>query len=194
MARSRALANLQPAIDGIAIGQVTPAAVAATTLAASGAVSGAGFTNLFASPPAIGGTAAAAVSATSLTATGTAILAGAAVMSGDRIIRQGAPASYSAAATLTAADIVTASLIQYTGAAANLQLPTGAQLDAVLVTASNDRAVEFAIVNTGSGAATLTVNTGITIVGVAAISQSNSAIWRLRRTAAATYVAYRLAG
>lgn len=187
MARSRALANLQPAIDGVAIGQTTPAAVAATTLAASGAVSGAGFTNLLASPPAIGGTAAAAVTATALTATGTTILGG------DRIIRQTAPVSYGVATTLTAADIQ-GGLIQYTGAAANLTLPTGTALDTLFTTLANDRAVEFTIINTGSGAATVTANTGVTIVGTAAVSQQNSSLWRLRRTGTATYVAYRLAG
>lgn len=41
-----------------------------TTLAASGTVSGTGFTNYFASPPAIGGTAAAAGSFTTLSASG----------------------------------------------------------------------------------------------------------------------------
>lgn len=57
-------------IDGVAIGGTTPAAGAFTTLAASGAVSGAGFTALFASPPAIGGTAPAAGSFTTLAASG----------------------------------------------------------------------------------------------------------------------------
>lgn len=61
-------------IDGAVItnptitGATTAGAVAATTLSASGAVSGAGFTALFASPPAIGGTAAAAVTGTTITA------------------------------------------------------------------------------------------------------------------------------
>lgn len=50
-------------------GTTTPASVAATTLSASGAVSGAGFSAYLASPPAIGGTAAAAISATTLSAT-----------------------------------------------------------------------------------------------------------------------------
>lgn len=43
--------------------------VSATTLAASSTVSGTGFTNYFASPPALGGTAPAAVTGTSVTAT-----------------------------------------------------------------------------------------------------------------------------
>jgi hypothetical protein len=69
------------AIDNMVIGAGTPAAgtfttvtatsgttgpVAATTLSASGAVTGAGFTSLFASPPALGSTAPAPVTSTTL--------------------------------------------------------------------------------------------------------------------------------
>lgn len=53
------------------IGTTTAAAGAFTTLAASGTVSGTGFSNYLASPPAIGGTTAAAVSATTLTTSST---------------------------------------------------------------------------------------------------------------------------
>lgn len=44
-------------INSTAIGATTPSTGAFSTLSATGAVSGAGFTSLFASPPAIGGTA-----------------------------------------------------------------------------------------------------------------------------------------
>jgi hypothetical protein len=44
-------------INNMAVGQTTPAAVAATTLSASSTVSGTGFSTYLASPPAIGGTA-----------------------------------------------------------------------------------------------------------------------------------------
>lgn len=57
-------------IDNMVLGGVTPLAGHVTTLSASGAVSGTGFTNLFASPPAIGGTAAAAGKFTTLQSTG----------------------------------------------------------------------------------------------------------------------------
>lgn len=178
MARSRSLANLQPTVTG---------PVSATTLAASGAVSGAGFTTYFGAPPALGGTTPAAVTATVLSATQIASLPA------TRFVAQAAPATYAGAATLTAADL-RGGIVTYTGAAAALTLPTGANLDALLTTMAVDQAIDFTIINTGSGAATLTANTGVTIVGTAAISQQNSATWRLRRTAAATYIAYRLAG
>lgn len=67
---SEAVAITSGTIDGAAIGGTTPAAGAFTTLSASGAVSGAGVTALFASPPAIGGTAPAAGAFTSLSSTG----------------------------------------------------------------------------------------------------------------------------
>lgn len=67
---------LNSTVDNSVIGGVTPAAIHATALSASGAVTGAGFTALFASPPAIGGTAPAAVHATTLSATGTVSGAG----------------------------------------------------------------------------------------------------------------------
>jgi hypothetical protein len=51
------------------VGATTATTGAFTTLSASSTVSGAGFTNYFASPPAIGGTAAAAITGTTITAT-----------------------------------------------------------------------------------------------------------------------------
>ena len=53
------------------VGATTASTGAFTTLSASSTVSGTGFTNYFASPPALGGTAAAAVSSTNLSYTGT---------------------------------------------------------------------------------------------------------------------------
>ena len=58
------------------VGTTTAAAGTFTTLAASGTVSGTGFSNYLASPPAIGGTAAAAGSFTTLSASGIAKLTG----------------------------------------------------------------------------------------------------------------------
>lgn len=58
------------AVNGT-VGATTPAAGAFTTLSASSTVSGTGFSNYFASPPAIGGTTAAAGTFTNLAYTGT---------------------------------------------------------------------------------------------------------------------------
>lgn len=58
-------------IDGAAIGSTTPSTGSFTTLAASNTVSGTGFSNYLASPPAIGATTAAAGSFTNLSSSGT---------------------------------------------------------------------------------------------------------------------------
>jgi hypothetical protein len=54
---------------------------------------------------------------------------------------------------------------------------------------------DFHIINIGgTNAATVTANTGVTLVGVAAVSANTACNWRVRKTADATYVAYRIAG
>jgi hypothetical protein len=54
---------------------------------------------------------------------------------------------------------------------------------------------DFFIINTGAtNAATVTANTGCTLVGVAAVAAVTAANWRVRKTADATYVFYRVAG
>lgn len=58
------------------VGATTPNTGSFTTLSASSTVSGAGFSNYLASPPAIGGTAAAAGSFTTLSASGAVTLSG----------------------------------------------------------------------------------------------------------------------
>jgi hypothetical protein len=58
------------------VGATTPGTGAFTTLSASSTVSGTGFTNYFASPPAIGGTSAAAGSFTTLNSSGATRLGG----------------------------------------------------------------------------------------------------------------------
>lgn len=57
-------------LNNTAVGNTTPSTGAFTTLSASSTVSGAGFTSLFASPPAIGGAAANAGTFTTLAASG----------------------------------------------------------------------------------------------------------------------------
>ena len=64
-------------INSTPVGATTPSTGAFTTLSATGAVSGAGFTSLFASPPVIGGTAANVGNFTTLNATGVVTLSGA---------------------------------------------------------------------------------------------------------------------
>jgi hypothetical protein len=107
---------------------------------------------------------------------------------------QPAPTAKTAAATLTAAELATG-IITYTGAAVALTVPTGAALDAAFSSMKVDSSFDFSIINTDAAdAATVTANTGCTLVGVAAVAGVSSCTWRVRKTADATYVFYRVAG
>jgi hypothetical protein len=107
---------------------------------------------------------------------------------------QPAPTAKTAAATLTAAELATG-IITYTGAAVALTVPLGTDLDAAFTSMKVNSSFDFFIVNTGAtNAATVTANTGCTLVGTAAVSAATSCQWRVRKTADATYVFYRVAG
>ena len=111
----------------------------------------------------------------------------------DRVIcyNQPAPASFAAAATLTVADLKTG-IIQYTGAAATLTLPTGTLTEGGFSGVYTGMTFEWSLINTGSGLATIGAGTNHTIVGLATCAQNNSARFATRRTAANTFVSYRI--
>lgn len=104
-----------------------------------------------------------------------------------------APATKAAAATLTGAEVM-GQYIQYTGAAANLTMPTATNLQAAMpteVATLNDMSFDFTIINTGSGTATLVVNTGITAIGALTTAINTSTTFRIRKTATNTFIIYR---
>jgi hypothetical protein len=110
------------------------------------------------------------------------------------IVTQVTPTAKVAAATLTAAELATG-IITYTGAAVALTMPLGADLDVAFPSMKVNSCFDFYIINIGgTNAATVTANTGVTLVGVAAVSANTACNWRVRKTADATYVAYRVAG
>ena len=107
---------------------------------------------------------------------------------------QVAPTAKTAAATLTPAELAT-EIITYTGAAVNLTLPLGTDIENAFSSMKVSSSFDFSIINIGgTNAATVTANTGCTIVGVAAVSANTSATWRVRKTAENTFVFYRIAG
>jgi hypothetical protein len=107
---------------------------------------------------------------------------------------QVAPTAKTAAATLTPAELAT-EIITYTGAAVNLTLPLGTDIENAFSSMKVNSSFDFSIINIGgTNAATVTANTGCTIVGVAAVSANTSATWRVRKTADNTFVFYRIAG
>jgi hypothetical protein len=89
-ATTQALGSTISGLNGVSLGQGTAAAGAFTTLSASSTVSGTGFSNYLASPPAIGGSSPAAGNFTSLGATGNVILGDA---SGDTLTINGTAVS-----------------------------------------------------------------------------------------------------
>ena len=110
------------------------------------------------------------------------------------MVTQVTPTAKVAAATLTAAELATG-IITYTGAAVALTVPLGADLDVAFPSMKVNSSFDFYIINTGAtNAATVTANTGCTLVGVAAVAAVTAANWRVRKTADATYVFYRVAG
>jgi hypothetical protein len=110
------------------------------------------------------------------------------------MVTQVAPTAKAAAATLTAAELATG-IITFNGTAGALTVPLGADLDAAFPSMKVDSCFDFCIINTDAAdAATVTANTGCTLVGVAAVAAVTSCTWRVRKTAAATYVFYRIAG
>lgn len=54
------------------------------------------------------------------------------------------------------------------------------------------RAFDWVVINTGSGTATMTAGVGHTIVGLATVAAATSARFRTRKTAANTFVTYRI--
>ena len=107
---------------------------------------------------------------------------------------QTAPTAKTAAATLTAAELATG-IITYAGAAVALTVPLGTDLDAAFTSMKVNSSFDFSIINTDDAdAATVTANTGCTLVGVAAVAGVSSCTWRVRKTGDATYVFYRIAG
>lgn len=126
------------------------------------------------------------------TATGTTTVADKVIIDNDGLILKVQPTitSKSAAATLTIAELRT-QIVQYTGAVANLQLPTGTDIQTSTGSAT-DISFDFSVINTGSGAATLTTNTGLTLVGSMVVTNGTSGLFRVRRTGANTFTIYRI--
>jgi hypothetical protein len=108
------------------------------------------------------------------------------------VLEQLAPTSKSVAATLTAAEVLVG-IIQYTGAADNLTLPTGTELEVAFTPAlAVNGSFDVSVINTGSGAATLLVNTDVTNVGSLVVTNGTSGRFRFRKTATNTFVVYRV--
>jgi len=108
---------------------------------------------------------------------------------------QGAPADIADGASMiaTAANVLVGIVTATPTTTRSIQLPTGANLDLATEWAIGD-SFDFSVITLAAFALTITVNTGVTIVGSAATAATSgaSARFRLRKTAADTFVAYRI--
>ncbi len=108
------------------------------------------------------------------------------------VISVGDPNALNATGTLTAAMLAGKIVTSTTAAAVTATLDTGAIMDAALELAVNDSITWSAINTGGSNAFTVTASTGHTIVGAGAVAASSSGRFLTRKTAASTFVTYRL--
>jgi hypothetical protein len=109
--------------------------------------------------------------------------------------RQPTPTAIAATATLTIAQLLSQIITTSGTVAIALTLPTGTLTDAGIVPALLvDGCFDWTLINTGTsgGVVTLVAGTGHTIVGGATVAIGVSAGFRTRKTAANTYVTYRI--
>jgi len=114
------------------------------------------------------------------------------VSTGAVVVYQPAPAAISAAATLTNADIQ-AQIISATGTTYTITMPLGTTLETLITWPAVNLGYNFTVINTATGIITMAVNTGVTSLGLLTIAAATSAQFRIRRTAANTFILYRLA-
>jgi hypothetical protein len=133
------------------------------------------------------GNGAAPVDRVSIDSTAVQFLTGAAV-----VYTPDPPASFSGAVTLTAINLRPGILVAG-GTSYTLTMPTGNSLDGLINWAGVNLGFDFSLINSASATVSLGLNTGVTNVGILSVTASTSARFRIRRTAASTYVVYRLA-
>ena len=104
------------------------------------------------------------------------------------------PTAYTAAATLTTAELAGGLVVYTSSSTADLTLPTVAVLNADLSSAKVNSSFDVALVATSTGVPTIVVGTGWTLVGSGAGVASKSVLFRAVKTGENTYNLYRIAG
>lgn len=104
---------------------------------------------------------------------------------------QPTPGALDATGALTAALIYTGLVTSSTAAAVAGTLPTGTVMDASSSFDVNDF-VDWSVINTGPNTFTVTAATAHTIVGAGAVATATTGRFRTRKTAANTFVTYRI--
>jgi hypothetical protein len=110
-----------------------------------------------------------------------------------RLVLQGAPASVTAAGTLTAAQVLTGLIVVPSGTPGTQTLPTVALLEAALPNVKVDSGFDLNLVNAAGSTATIAAGTGWTIVGTATAATVTSAAFRAGKTGDGAWTLYRIA-
>lgn len=105
---------------------------------------------------------------------------------------QPTPVAVDVTGAVSATAMLTGIVTSSTAAAVAGTIPTGTVMDAASEFAVND-SFEWSVINTGGNTFTVTAATGHTIVGAAAVVTATSGRFRTRKTAANTFVTYRIA-
>jgi len=106
---------------------------------------------------------------------------------------QGAPSALNATGTLTAALMASGIVTSTTGAATVATVDTGTAMDTALPMQVGE-SFDWAAINTGGNTFTVTAAAGHTLVGIGIVVTATSALFRTRKTAANTFITYKLAG
>lgn len=104
---------------------------------------------------------------------------------------QGTPVAVNVTGAVSAAALLGGIVTSTTAAAVAGTIPTGAVMDAASPLAVGD-SFNWSVINTGANTFTVTAASGHTIVGAAAVATATSGLFRTVKTAAATFVTYRL--
>jgi hypothetical protein len=104
---------------------------------------------------------------------------------------QADPVALNATGAVTAAAMLGGLVTSTTAAAVAGTVPTGTVMDAASTFAIND-SFDWSVIATGANAFTVTAATDHTLVGTMAVATATSGRFRTRKTAAATFVTYRI--
>lgn len=101
------------------------------------------------------------------------------------------PVAVNVTGAVSAAAIMGGIVTSTTAAAVAGTVPTGTVMDSASEWAIND-SVDWSVIATGANAFTVTAATGHTLVGTAVVATATSGLFRTRKTAANTFITYRL--
>jgi hypothetical protein len=104
---------------------------------------------------------------------------------------QASPVAVNTTGAVSATAMLGGIVTSTTAAAVAGTVPTGTALDAAAEFAIGD-SFDWSVIATGANAFTVTAASGHTLVGAAAVATATSGLFRTRKTAANTFVTYRI--